>query len=141
MMRLMLSVAFAFTFSVAVAQDGPAGIAVVQAPEAGLGICNASDMESGLDCARMECIEQSGLTENECVVDLWCQPALWSADIFMQHTEGPHWHQVICGWQDREHLEAAVALRCDSDYLIECSAVRIWDPEGNEIAVEAEGAD
>lgn len=141
MMRVLLSLLLASMVSAAGAQDGPAGIAVVQAPEAGLGVCNATNMEDGIDCARTECIEQSGLTENECVVDLWCQPALWSADIFMQHTEGPHWHQVICGWQDRENLDAAIALRCDSDYLIECSAVRIWDPEGNEIAVDAADAE
>lgn len=139
-MRVILSLAVAIAASAAVAQDGPAGIAVVQAPEAGLGICHATDMDSGIECARTECIEQSGLSENECAVNLWCQPALWSADIFMQHAEGPHWHEVICGWQDRDHLEAAIAVRCESDYLIACSAVRLWDPEGNEIAPEAAGA-
>jgi hypothetical protein len=114
------------------------GVAVAQAPEAGLGICFSPLVDDGISCAQQQCMAESGLGEADCAVNLWCYPAGWVADIFMQHAEGPHWHKVVCDQQDQESLEALVALECAKDYLIECSAVRIWDADGT--LVFGEGA-
>lgn len=114
------------------------GVAVSQAPEAGLGICFSPLVEDGMSCAQQQCMAESGLGEADCAVNLWCYPAGWVADIFMQHAEGPHWHKVVCDLQDQASLEALVALECAKDYLIECSAVRIWDADGT--LVFGEGA-
>lgn len=113
--------------------DLPEGIAVAQAPEAGLGVCHGAEAAQAMACAQAQCMAVSGLTKEDCVVHLWSSPAHWSADLFVQHTEGPHWHEVLTGWSSREKLEQAIALKCTEDYLSECSAVRIWDPEGTEV--------
>ena len=110
-----------------------AGLAVSQAPEAGLGVCFGVDAAGTMECAQHECMELSGLGPQDCAVNLWCYPHGWAADIFMQHAEGPHWHKFLCDQPSREKLEAAIALECNEDYLIECSAVRIWDHEGKEV--------
>ena len=109
------------------------GMAVAQAAEAGLGICFSPDAADAIECAQNECMAQSGLGLEHCAANLWCYPHFWVADIFMQHREGPHWHKFICDQQNREALEAAVAIECQADYLLECAAVRIWDPEGAEL--------
>jgi hypothetical protein len=108
------------------------GLAVAQAPEAGLGVCFGPD-KSAIECAEQKCMDESGLGIEDCAANLWCFPAHWAADVFVQHQEGLHWHDFECGWLSREKLEAAVALLCEEDYIIECQAVRIWDPEGNEV--------
>jgi len=109
------------------------GIAVAQAAEAGLGVCFSPEAADGIACAQQECMTQSGLGLEDCAANLWCYPHGWVADIFMQHSEGPHWHKFVCDQQDRETLEALIAFECEKDYLIECSAVRMWDPEGAEV--------
>lgn len=114
------------------------GVAVAQAPEAGLGICFSPLAEDGMSCAQQQCMAESGLGEADCAVNLWCYPAGWVADIFMQHAEGPHWHKVVCDQSDRASLETLIATECAKDYLIECSAVRIWDADGT--LVLGEGA-
>lgn len=114
------------------------GIAVAQAAEAGLGVCFSPEAADAIDCAQKECMDQSGLGIADCAANLWCYPHGWVADIFMQHSEGPHWHKFVCDQQDRETLEALVAFECDKDYLIECTAVRIWDPEGAEVLQAAQ---
>ena len=112
------------------------GVAVAQAPEAGLGICFSPLAEDGMSCAQQQCMAESGLGEADCAVNLWCYPAGWVADIFMQHAEGPHWHKVVCDQSDRASLETLVATECAKDYLIECTAVRIWDADGTLIVGE-----
>ena len=109
------------------------GIAVAQAPEAGLGVCFSPEAADDIACAQEQCMQESGLGIEDCAASLWCYPHGWVADIFMQHREGPHWHKFICDQQDRETLEALIAFECKRDYLMECSAVRIWDPEGAEV--------
>ena len=116
------------------AQDGPppvAGVAVAQAPEAGLGLCFGLDLAGTAECAQNECMEQSGLGAEDCAVNLWCYPHGWVAQVAVLHTEGIHWTKVICDEFDRETLDRAVALYCDSEYYAECFAVRIWDREGS----------
>jgi len=106
------------------------GIAVSQAPEAGTGVCFGDSADAAMACARKKCMAESGLGPADCPRVLWCFPAGWSADIFMQHREGIHWHDYLCGWDSREKLQSAVALKCKNDFLIECSAVQIWSPQG-----------
>ncbi len=78
---------------------------------------------------------ESGLGPEDCQLNAVCSPAGWSVDIFMQHQEGLHWHTYLCGWQTRAQAEAAAAVACISDWLIECSIVQAWNPEGTEIAL------
>lgn len=106
------------------------GFGVSQAPEAGTGVCFGDNADSTMACARKKCMAQSGLSAADCPRILWCFPAGWTADIFMQHREGIHWHEYLCGWDSRETLQSAVDLKCKKEFLIECSAVQIWSPEG-----------
>lgn len=112
------------------------GIAIAQAPEAGVGICFGEDAADTISCAQTKCMDESGLGLEDCAVDLWCFPHRWVADIFMQHQEGIHWHNFVCDAMDRPELEALVATKCDSDWLIECSIVQMWDDDGNAVALE-----
>lgn len=109
------------------------GIAVAQAPEAGLGVCIGTNAGDTMECAQHECMEQSGLGQLDCAVNLWCYPLGWTAQIAVLHTEGIHWSKFICDANSQEKLEAAVALYCDEDYHAECVTVRIWDPDGNAV--------
>lgn len=109
------------------------GIAVSQAAEAGLGVCFDTDMVEAVTCAQDQCMAESGLTTEDCHADLWCYPHRFAADIFMQHAEGPHWHEFLCGAESRDQLNALVAVKCEAEYLIECSAVRMWDDASTEL--------
>lgn len=117
------------------AQEGPVGIAIVEAPERSSGICVADNLDTAMACARRECAEEAdGVRPGDCLRVRWCYPAGWSADIFVQSKSGFHGHDYLCGWPSRDLLMKAVALKCDKDqrdYLLECQAVRIWDSEGN----------
>jgi hypothetical protein len=115
------------------------GIAVSQAAEAGLGVCFGPLLADTAQCATSACMQQSGLGEADCAVNLWCYPHGWVADIFMQHSEGPHWHKFVCDQQDRASLEAVVQVECAKEYLSACEIVRIWDNDGQQVV--GEGAD
>lgn len=133
--RPILVMAMAILAFPATAQDGPKGIAFVEAPEQSGGVCFAGNPDRGFACAREKCVE-GGAEARDCLRVAWCYPAGWSVDVFMQHREGPHWHEYLCGWTSRAAAEKAAAIKCDrdlNDYLIECATVRIWDPDGNEI--------
>jgi hypothetical protein len=110
-----------------------AGIAVAQAPEAGLGVCFAATPEEGMECARNECMEQSGLGETDCAINLWCYPHGWAAQVAVLHVEGIHWSKFLCDHMTREELDAAVALYCGNDMFTDCLPVRIWDPDGTAV--------
>jgi len=110
----------------------PLGIAIVQAPEAGIGVAMARAPDAGFAAATQRCIEAGGMDE-DCLPQAWCQPAGWTLDLFLQHLEGPHWHEFHCGLSDRETALALVAPLCDParrPYLIECAAVQLHDPDG-----------
>jgi hypothetical protein len=107
-----------------------AGMAVAQAPEAGLGVCFAITPEEGMECAQRECMEQSGLGEADCAVNLWCYPHAWAAQVAVMHVEGIHWSKFFCDHMTRQELDAAIALYCDADMYSDCLPVRIWDPGG-----------
>jgi len=116
------------------AQDGRKGIAFVQAPEQGSGVCVGSTPEEGFSCAVAQCME-SGAADEDCIRTNWCQPAGWSVDIFVQHQEGLHWHEVICGLPTETIARKAAEVACDPeerDYVTECSMVQMYDPEGTE---------
>lgn len=109
------------------------GMAVSQAPEAGLGVCFATTPEEGMRCAQEECMEQSGLGEEDCAVNLWCYPHAWAAQVAVMHVEGIHWSKFFCDEMTREDLDAAVARYCASEMFSDCLPVRIWDPEGTAV--------
>lgn len=133
--RIPLTViAMLLTGSFASAQDGPKGIAFVQAPEQGGGVCTASKPEEGFACAVAECVG-NGAAYEDCIRTNWCQPAGWSVDVFLQHREGIHWHEVICGIPSEAVARGAASHLCDineRDYLIACSIVQVYDPDGEE---------
>lgn len=122
------------------AQDGPVGIAIVEAPEQSSGICAADNLDTAMDCARRKCAEAGdGTRPGDCLRVRWCYPAGWSADIFMQNRDGFHWHDYLCGWSSRALLMKAVALKCETGtegYLLDCALVRVWDKDGNEVSVD-----
>lgn len=126
---------FSFAPSQPLAQEGPKGVAFVEAPEQGSGMCFSDNADKGFACAKDKCMK-SGALSQDCLRVKWCYPAGWSADIFQQHQDGPHWHKYLCGWNSRADLEAAIKLSCEGSaksYLIECAAVGMWSPEGKEI--------
>jgi hypothetical protein len=132
--RFHLLVIAALAASPVSAQDGPKGIAFVQAPEQGSGVCVAATPEEGFACAVEQCMAD-GARDEDCIRTNWCQPAGWSVDIFVQHQEGIHWHEVICGLPTEAIAQAAAEAACDPaerNYVIECSVVQVYDPEGKE---------
>lgn len=121
--------------SAGAAQDGPIGIAFAQAPEQSSGVCTGQSTDKTLACARAKCVD-GGAMAQDCLRVKWCYPAGWSADLFVQHKEGLHWHEYLCGWDSKEAVMAAIDVACDRqrrDYIIECSAVRFWDNNGQEL--------
>ena len=114
------------------AQDNKSGVAFVQAPEQSSGTCRADTAEKAFACAVKKCTANSTPAE-DCLKVKWCFPSGWSADVFMQHIEGPHWHQYLCGWSSLEDLTAAANILCEGSSkksLQECDIVQIWDSSG-----------
>jgi hypothetical protein len=109
------------------------GVAIAQAPEAGVGICFGENAQETMACAQAECMDMSGLGEEDCKVNLWCFPHGWVVDIFMQHQEGPHWHSYTCDANSRWQIDNIVEVKCSQKGLIDCTPVQIWDFDGNEI--------
>ena len=136
MPRLAVATALLLVLALpAPAQDGPTGIAFVEAPEQSSGVCTGGNPDKAFACAREKCVA-GGAEARDCARVAWCFPGGWSADVFVQHREGPHWHEYLCGWDSREAVSRAAEIKCDRtlrDYLIECATVRFWDPDGQEI--------
>lgn len=132
-MRLFFVILFLFSFNSAAFANDKA-IAVYQAPEAGLGVCVGENTAKTMACAQQKCVAESGLEVEDCIESLVCAPMGWTADIFMQHQEGNHWHDYVCGQLSKAALDQAVASKCKSEWLIECDAVQIWRPDGTEFA-------
>lgn len=123
------------TSALAAAQEGPIGIAFAEAPEQSSGVCTGQSADKTLACAREKCVE-GGAMAQDCLRVKWCYPAGWSTDLFVQHREGPHWHEYLCGWDSKQAVLAAIKVACDRErrnYIIECSAVRFWDDKGQEL--------
>ena len=54
-------------------------------------------------------------------------------DVFLQHQERPHWHEMICGIAEEAMIAALEAAVCDPavrPWLIECAVVQVRDPAG-----------
>lgn len=111
------------------------GFAYVQAPEQSSGIAFAETPAEAFAAATQGCLEGGAEAEN-CIPMTWCQPSGWAIDVFLQHSEGPHWHEVHCGLPARATAEALADLLCDRTarpYLIECAMVQMWDPDGTQV--------
>ncbi|MEO1701882.1 MAG: hypothetical protein AAFR71_07490 [Pseudomonadota bacterium] len=124
---------FLLTVTCAQAQDGPVGIAFVQAPEQGSGVATGPNPIVAFERARAQCME-SGAAESDCLRTNWCYPANWSIDIFAQHREGIHWHEIVCGLHSESAARATAEAICnmeEREFLIECSLVQLYDPTGN----------
>ncbi|MEX0347215.1 MAG: hypothetical protein AB3N20_19995 [Rhizobiaceae bacterium] len=129
----IVSVVASFLFCLTTASQAQ-GIAFSEAVEQSSGVCFGDNPVDAMQCARDKCAA-GGAEARDCLRVKWCYPAGWSADIFLQHQEGPHWHEYLCGWDSRESVLRAAEVACDRSlrsYLIECSAVRLWSPEGVE---------
>lgn len=122
----------------AAGESGPKGIAFVQAPEQSSGMCLGDNAKEAFACAVQQCVDGGALAE-DCIETNWCDPAGWSVDFFVQHEEGPHWHEIICGLDSKETAKALEPVICDRtrrNHLIECAAVRLISPQGKEQNIE-----
>ncbi|MEN3791894.1 hypothetical protein [Fulvimarina sp. MAC3] len=132
--RIAAGAALAFTLFAGTAHTQ--GLAIVEAPEAGSGVCTANDPASGFACATEKCIAESGLTEEDCVPVRWCLGNGWTGDIFLQTGDGFHYHRYVCDASSSDELDAIVETICggpDTEGFLECSLVRSWDPDGAEV--------
>ncbi|MBP1850568.1 hypothetical protein [Rhizobium halophytocola] len=133
MMRL-LSTGIAILAIAAVsvhAQEG-SGIAYVQAPEMSSDLCRGDTAAEAFACAETQCIEGGG-TAQDCLEIAYCNPARFSVDVFVQHREGPHWHEFFCGLDNAQTAMAVADTICDRTRrpdLIECAPVVLYDPSG-----------
>ncbi len=108
------------------------GIAFVQAPEQGSGVCTGTTPDKAFACAVKACMK-SGAEDTDCLRTNWCFPSGWSADVFLLHNEGVHWHEVTCGWSNQNAALKAASIICDTkerDFIVDCSIVQIYDPNG-----------
>jgi hypothetical protein len=127
-MRAILAVSLAFAAGSAARADG---IAIVQAVEQSGGVCTGPTAAEAFECAKDKCVA-GGAAREDCLEMTWCQSG-WAVDVFMQSTEGPHWHEYHCGWSTRAEAEAAGELACNPErktQLMECATVQIYDPDG-----------
>ncbi len=132
-MRHLLLTALLIAPLPALAQDGPRGIAFVQAPEQSSGMATGRNAAEAFAAATAQCVAGGALAE-DCLQTNWCFPAGWSVDVFAQHREGLHWHEVICGLPSREVGEQVAHALCDPaarPFLIECQLVQVYDPDGS----------
>ena len=110
------------------------GVAFAQAPEQSTGLCFGSNTVNTLNCARAKCAA-GGAAASDCLRQTWCFPGGWSADIFLQVSEGPHFHEFICGMETRAAAESLVTIKCDKTIrpnLTECSVVKFYNEQGAE---------
>lgn len=116
----------------ALAQDHPPGIAFAQAPEQSLGVAVGSDPAATIAAAVADCVAGGALAA-DCIPTNWCQPAGWSVDVFVQHVEGLHWHEVVCGLPGEAVALSVAAALCDRDdrpWIAHCDLVQVHDPQG-----------
>lgn len=136
--RLFASALLASALGIAAPADAARkGIAFAQAPEQSVGFCTGINAVNTLNCARARCAA-GGAPASQCLRQTWCYPGGWSADIFVQISEGPHFHEFVCGMATRVAAEAAVKVKCDitsRPNQLECKAVRFFDEAGTEFPV------
>jgi hypothetical protein len=137
MVRILVTLSIVFWATLALSNIAEAqtvkGIAIVQAPEQGGGVCLAETPEKGFACAIKKCAV-NGIRAQDCIKIQWCHNAGWTVDVFLQHNEGVHWHEASCGWATKTAAEKAAALMCDQkerQYVVGCILIQIYDPNGN----------
>lgn len=131
MTRALLAAALMLP-TAAAAQDGAPGIAFVQAPEMSYGMAMGATPAEAIDAATAQCVEGGAMAE-DCIPTDWCKPAGWSVDIFIQHREGLHWHETVCGLASEDVALSVGAALCDTDaqpWIMMCDLVQVWDPQG-----------
>ena len=107
-------------------------IAFAQAPEQSSGVGVGATIEEAIADAKAECVGGGALAE-DCFVTAACDYAGWTADFFVQHTEGNHWHETFCGLPEETSPALMEAVICDIEtrpYLLECALVQVWSPNG-----------
>lgn len=127
--QALLAAVLAFAAGSAARADG---IAIVQAVEQSSGVCTGPTAAEAFECAKDKCVAGGAAAREDCLEMTWCQSG-WTVDVFMQSTEGPHWHEYHCGWSSRAEAEAAGELACNPErkkQLMECATVQIYDPDG-----------
>lgn len=135
-MKSLLSIATLIIFLLPL-QARATGIAIAEAPEQSFGVCFGDSSINTLNCAREKCAAAGESTrKSDCLRVLWCFPMGWTVDVFKQNSEGLHWHEYSCGWSSKEKALQASKIKCNDDFLIECSPVRIWTPKGEEQEVD-----
>lgn len=120
--------ALAFVAAPATAQS----IAIAQAPEQSSGVGFGTTIEEAIAGAKSECVAGGAMAE-DCFVTTACDHAGWTADFFVQHTEGNHWHETFCGLPEEGSPQLMEQVVCDREsrpYLLECALVQVWSPEG-----------
>jgi hypothetical protein len=130
--RVMVALGVGVMAQGAAAQDWAGAIAFAQAAEQSGGVATADTVEEAIAAALAECVA-GGARDEDCYISAACEPAGWSVDIFLQHQEGPHWHEMICGIAEEATIKAMAAAVCDREarpYLIECAVVQVRDPGG-----------
>lgn len=113
-------------------QNGPLGIAFVQAPEQSSGMALGRTPAEGFARATAQCVEGGALAE-DCFPTAWCQPAGWSVDVFVMNQEGLHWHEVVCGLPGEAIAQSVGAALCARDlrpYVTDCVVTQVLDPDG-----------
>jgi hypothetical protein len=131
-MRVLVFVAAMGAAGSASAEEWAGAIAFAQAPEQSGGVGVAATVEEAIAAAMAECVA-GGAPEENCFITAACEPAGWSMDVFVQHQEGPHWHEMICGIAEQGMIAALEAAVCDPavrPWLIECAVVQVRDPAG-----------
>ena len=115
------------------AEEQRAGaIAYAQAAEVSGGVGTGATIEAAIAAARADCVA-GGARAEDCLITAACEPAQWSVDIFVQHQEGPHWHEMLCGIADEALVAGVVAAVCDGaarPWIMECALVQVRDPFG-----------
>ncbi len=137
-MRLLAILASLLLLAAPVAaQDGPNGMAYVQAPgdgrRRGFGV---EQRRPSTAPSRNASPTQASKRPTALVgEDGGCSPSRWSADIFVP-TRGAALARCARGWSSREKLEEAAEVIAP-DYFAACEIVVIWDPDGKEIDLGA----
>lgn len=131
-MRVLVFVVAMGAAGAAAAQEPVGAIAFAQAPEQSGGVGIGETVTEAIAAAMAECVA-GGAPEENCFITAACEPAGWSMDVFVQHQEGPHWHEMICGIAEQGMIEGLAAAVCDPavrPWLIECAVVQVRDPAG-----------
>jgi hypothetical protein len=112
--------------------EGLEGIGFAQAEE-GTWWCRGETVDAALDCARQQCLAESG--GQQCHATRWCYPAGWSALMVVWLPEF-HATHILCGMPGPEAAAAAMQAICEAGAeFSRCDLVLHIDPQGKEIDV------